>query len=86
MRAAVVTSYGGPEVIAVQDVADPAPGPGEVTKPDISAPGVAIFAAGAGAGTKTTPLPNDGTSLSTPHVAGVLAWPCRRARRSASRC
>ena len=30
MRAAVVTSYGGPEVIAVQDVADPTPGPDEI--------------------------------------------------------
>jgi putative PIG3 family NAD(P)H quinone oxidoreductase len=30
MRAAVVTEYGGPEVIAVTDVADPMPGPDEI--------------------------------------------------------
>lgn len=30
MRAAVLTSYGGPEVIAVEDVADPVPGPDEI--------------------------------------------------------
>ena len=30
MRAAVVTAYGGPEVIAVQDVAEPTPGPDEI--------------------------------------------------------
>jgi putative PIG3 family NAD(P)H quinone oxidoreductase len=31
MRAIVYTAAGGPEVIAVRDVADPAPGPGEMT-------------------------------------------------------
>jgi putative PIG3 family NAD(P)H quinone oxidoreductase len=30
MRAAVLTDYGGPEVITVQDVADPTPGPDEI--------------------------------------------------------
>ena len=30
MRAAVLTSYGGPEVIAVHDVPDPQPGPDEI--------------------------------------------------------
>jgi putative PIG3 family NAD(P)H quinone oxidoreductase len=30
MRAAVVTQYGGPEVIAVEDVPDPVPGPDEI--------------------------------------------------------
>ena len=30
MRAAVVTEYGGPEVITVQDVPDPVPGPDEI--------------------------------------------------------
>lgn len=30
MKAAVVTSYGGPEVLQVQDVPDPSPGPGQI--------------------------------------------------------
>ena len=30
MRAAVITGYGGPEVLRVMDVPEPVPGPGEV--------------------------------------------------------
>ncbi len=34
MRAAVITEYGGPEVLTVVEVPDPSPGPDEIVEPD----------------------------------------------------
>ncbi len=39
MRAVVVTEYGGPEVLQVQDVEEPKPGPGQLLV-DVAAAGV----------------------------------------------
>jgi endonuclease G len=66
---------------AIEPIANPYPfenssrGPTitKLPKPELVAPGVRVRGAGAGSGTKVAVKASDGTSLSAPHVAGVLA-------------
>ncbi|HEX7949125.1 MAG TPA: S8 family serine peptidase [Candidatus Limnocylindrales bacterium] len=74
--AATVTVIGGstlanPAYKAVADFSSGGPAADGSLKPDIAAPGLSVFSAAVGTGTAGTR--ESGTSMSTPHVAGVVA-------------
>ena len=71
-----VTISGGitltnPAYKAVADFSSGGPAADGSLKPDVAAPGLAVFSAAAGTGTDG--VRQSGTSMSTPHVAGIAA-------------